>query len=365
MALMVVFGAGASFDSFAEVPPTSGFDNVNPVVHGALDIEWRLPLAQGLFSRQYGGIAVRYPHCQRLFPLLRRSTAIEQTLEEIVASTGDDPSVLRELMAMRYYLRDVIQISEIRWKRFTSGITNYSELLGVLRGWQLRRKGVIGLTTFNYDQLLDDAWAGVLHRATFPLEAHIEDPNWKLLKVHGSVNWLRRVENVEEVTPPNRRDLTPEETEHLRYIEALSSVHQLAWSQTYATTQELQTACNERANNAIWVPAIAMPTQRKTSFECPQAHLLALRKLIPQVTHILAIGWRGAEQHFLSLWQGPNKPVNLQRIQIVTGSEPDAQEVTRNFSGAGLTCSDVRIASSGFSAFLQSGRLKDFLDPDL
>jgi len=64
------------------------------------------------------------------------------------------------------------------------------------------------------------------------------------------------------------------------------------------------------------------------------------------------------------MWQGANAPINLQHIQIVSGSEVDAQEVKNNLLGVGLACDDTRLATSGFSAFLQNGLLEDFLDAE-
>ena len=48
-------------------------------------------------------------------------------------------------------------------------------------------------------------------------------------------------------------------------------------------------------------PAIALPLVQKTSFECPEDHLRTLREALPDVTKILIIGWRGTEEHFLTL----------------------------------------------------------------
>ena len=62
------------------------------------------------------------------------------------------------------------------------------------------------------------------------------------------------------------------------------------------------------------VAAIALPVETKNEFEFPEAHLKKLRSVIPEVTRILIIGWRGTEEHFLKLWPESGQP----RVNRVT-----------------------------------------------
>src|SRR2546422_9217433 len=55
-------------------------------------------------------------------------------------------------------------------------------------------------------------------------------------------------------------------------------------------------------------PAIALPVETKNEFEFPDAHLKKLRDVIPEVTRVLIIGWRGTEEHFLKLWLESGPP---------------------------------------------------------
>jgi hypothetical protein len=63
-------------------------------------------------------------------------------------------------------------------------------------------------------------------------------------------------------------------------------------------------------------PALAIPVIQKddTSFACPSHHLNTLKSVIPRVRKLLVIGWRGQEEHFLSLWEKSN----VERIVIVS-----------------------------------------------
>lgn len=47
------------------------------------------------------------------------------------------------------------------------------------------------------------------------------------------------------------------------------------------------------------VPALAVPVRTKIGPICPTSHLKMLDRDLEQVTHILIVGWRGQEQHFL------------------------------------------------------------------
>lgn len=193
----------------------------------------------------------------------------------------------------------------------------------------------------------------------------MENASWQLFQVHGSTVWLHNAEVGSTLTLPDHGFDREEEYVQTVYFAALNSVSQLSWTGTYQTAQEIGNGIGDHAEDTVlWVPAIAVPTQTKKGFECPQEHIDRLADFIPEVTHLLSIGWRGAEQHFLSMWQGANAPMNLHHIQIVSGSEVDAQEVKNNLLGVGLACEDTRLATSGFSAFLQNGLLEDFLDPE-
>jgi hypothetical protein len=59
-------------------------------------------------------------------------------------------------------------------------------------------------------------------------------------------------------------------------------------------------------------PAIAIPVLNKETYECPPAHVAALERLIPEVTKVVTIGWRGSEQHFQQMLR------RLRAIKLLT-----------------------------------------------
>src|SRR5436305_6396539 len=104
--LMVVFGAGASYDSDDQRPA--------PVPHSD-----RPPLANQLFNPEYGDIQEGYRELSGMFARIRAlgkgpGTAIAQRLQEL-ADAADDSVARHRLVTMRCYLRDVIIYATDRW----------------------------------------------------------------------------------------------------------------------------------------------------------------------------------------------------------------------------------------------------------
>jgi hypothetical protein len=77
-------------------------------------------------------------------------------------------------------------------------------------------------------------------------------------------------------------------------------------------------------------PALSIPLERKDEFNCPAEQVQLLEELLPKVTRILTIGWRGAEHRFMSMLRhGLN---DMPKLMIVSGSNEDALATAKNFS---------------------------------
>src|ERR1700737_2733041 len=148
---MVIFGAGASYDSAPDRPPATHVTYAH-----------RPPLASTLFAPTYGDWVHRYPQSQGLMPRLRAaSPSIEEELEKIREEAKTHPSLRRQLAAIRYYLQGVIQSTSINWYRATNGgLTNYVRLLQRVEAWRSAHNERVCLVTFNYDTLLERASTG-------------------------------------------------------------------------------------------------------------------------------------------------------------------------------------------------------------
>src|SRR5207237_1313467 len=150
------FGAGASYDSNPDSPPTSG--QIRPE---------RPPLSDELFADRFGYAVDRYRACRPLIHDLRRlpaRTSIEQELGRLTQPAeagGDNLRLRRQLMAIRYYLADVVLRSTSEWSAGFHGVTNYSILANRLDAWATATDERILWVDFNYDTLFEQGLADV------------------------------------------------------------------------------------------------------------------------------------------------------------------------------------------------------------
>jgi hypothetical protein len=191
--------------------------------------------------------------------------------------------------------------------------------------------------TFNYDTLIEDALG--IHGVKFDhLEAYINrDPRFALYKLHGSVDWARL-----HYVGANNRD-----SRH-QLIDKAGQLQEPQQGTGYRIWHSIDTDLRE--GGLVGLPAIAIPLQQKTTFECPQEHISHLAEQLPKVRKILAIGWRGMEQHFTSLLK-ERLGNAMQKLHVVSKGEGDATmkhlKIAAQLNRAECTCAD-----HGFSAFV-------------
>jgi hypothetical protein len=76
-------------------------------------------------------------------------------------------------------------------------------------------------------------------------------------------------------------------------------------------------------------PALSIPVENKDEFSCPVYHIAFLKDLLPRVTKVITIGWRGMEADFLELLRR-HLPQEDQKLMIVSGKMEGAQETQQN-----------------------------------
>lgn len=357
--LMVVFGAGASHDSLADYPPwAEKYQEFHELSMPYYELEQRRPpLAAQLFDKRFAGLFPRYRECLGLFPQLRRaarSRGIEQTLAELVEQSTDDFVIRQQVLALRFYLKDVITSIANPWLESTRGADNYAELLDHIDHWRRRTGQQVALVTFNYDALLDQALATMpyMPRGFSGMGDYISHDEYKLLKLHGSTDWLRLVEGLER-----KRD------------DSYEDVIMFARDHQIPTEADIVTATEAASMGKRWadVPAIAIPVQKKSTFEAPKAHLEMLAKCIDATTDVIVIGWRGMEAHFLELWHArtppeyaPSGPPHLKRVLIVDKGE-GSQVVETQLRTVSLMEASIESVTNGFTGLIRGDRLDTFL----
>src|ERR1700683_4757686 len=107
--LMVILGAGASYDSAQAYPVVSS--RGEPIGHAE---EWRPPLAKDLFLDRHhvlGYIVGKYPKLTHILPHLREPSngrSVEEMLESLQEEGKDSPESLREFASVRFYLCELL-----------------------------------------------------------------------------------------------------------------------------------------------------------------------------------------------------------------------------------------------------------------
>ena len=336
---MVVFGAGASYDSIPAYPPNE-----------FAQIDDRLPLANQLFENRH-----EFSHDMRSFteitpilPLLLPSKGgitIERELQRLQDEATEYPQRLKQLAAVRYYLHTMLWRCEERWiARAPGGATNQISLLDQIERWRKSDEQVY-LVTFNYDRMLERALSRVGINIQ-SLSDYIASDRYKLIKLHGSVNWGREVGGPSELRALGMWQL-------VRYL--IENADSLIITPNYRLVEQVPIHASDEG--AVF-PAIAIPVETKVDYECPDEHLEALRAAIPEVDKLLVIGWRAAEKPFLELLaENLRHPVNG---LVVAGNVNEALQTAARLMGAGVQ-GHFETTNGGFTELVVERQADDFL----
>jgi len=340
-----VFGAGASYDSNPYHPAGYGKHS------GWAFEENRLPLANELFSdrRMFNEMLARFPQCHPVIPHLLHGS-IEEKLQNFLDKGDKDEKRFQQLAAIRYYLHVMIWECERLWLDNTNHITNHITLLDILRQ---REKDGVCLVTFNYDRIIERALQTVgVQIADIP--DFIADKYYKLIKLHGSVDWAHVVSELDADRYPSDYEVAHE---------LISRAKALKFTDEYVMVRSIPMGIKDLTLRQGLFPAIAIPVLRKNEFECPSSHLDALKDMIPLVDRLLIIGWRATEEHFLKLLtSGLNNDRHSLRCMVVAESMKSAQLTIDNLNKAGIKA-DYEMNVVGFSAFVVSDEAETFINP--
>jgi hypothetical protein len=339
--LLVIFGAGASYDSIASLT------NIGNAVG-------RPPLARHLFTATYDGYVERHPVAGPLIAHLRElpdGTNLEAELDRI--QTEEVPRSFtrrRQVIALRYYLRDVLTVAA-KFEKEAPAQTNYHRLVDRLMRWQEGTGAPIALVSFNYDTMLERA-VSVVAGIPFPdLASYVANEKLRLFKPHGSVNWGRVIANDVSIT----KNRSPEDTE--------AAVLDLAGKSGLELTNEYsvaETSSNPTVGGRTLLPALTVPIQQKLDFECPPAHIDLLRQSLRELKWVLSIGWRAGEQNFLKLWR-ESEPYTQPRLISGNGRAESGEAVVNSLKVAGLRFSETNVTGS-FTQLLKDDTLKHLLE---
>jgi hypothetical protein len=363
--LLVVLGAGASYDSVPTYPPSAqeqlARENLTPLVGYMAD---RLPLADELFDfarrKEFAREASRLPQCQPILPYLENredGLTVERELQRLQDEATEYPKRYGQLAAIRYYLCSVIHSCEQSWhRRNVANTTNQKTLLDQIEQWR-KPDECVCLVTFNYDRMLEIALStvGVEIQA---LPDYISNNNYKLIKLHGSTNWAREVDTSKAVK------MNPSIANTLTGAQPWPTIHAIVdhaeiidVTQRYQLLSHSEHPTSTLGGSALF-PAIAIPIETKSDYECPNEHLEALLAFAPRVDKLLVVGWRGAEIHFLQTLAAEVQ----QDIQghVVAGSSDEANETIERLQQAGIK-GEYRAFGNGFTDFIRKREAEQLL----
>jgi hypothetical protein len=344
--LLVIFGAGASYDSVPRLPPhdpKTAYEQFRP------------PLANQLFEDRFGGIK-RSDHLPAIETRMLPPNSVEAELENLLLRAQGNPEIPKQLAAVRYYLQDVIAFCQRGWKQRIAnlgGATNYWSFIDEIEDWRQSVASVhdVFLVTFNYDTLLEDALgADSRFRMTFKNTGDYVSPtsHYKILKPHGSANWAYKLNTLpglrERISGSEVREAIIDRFAMLQIPQAIRIVNM-----------------SDFASNEWLIPALAIPVERsKTGFICPEDHMNAFSEFLPSAKKLVIVGWRAAEQTFLGMLTAGLSPDV--RTRIVSRDHASAGDIGNRLREAGLKGELKPVVVNGFTEFTKKKRLGEFLN---
>lgn len=342
--LMVVFGAGASYDAIPSFPPGTP-SRIN------YDSQFRMPLADHLFEDRDYFVRVQdeYKEYHPIVPLLRSridDKSVEQVLQGLLAEVDKYPQRRCQLAAIRYYLQTMIHNCEHMWWSMGRGVTNHVTLLDQIQRWRQNTNECVCFVTFNYDTLIERALRIIGINFDMPSD-YINNNFFKLIKLHGSITWGREVLCNWDIRGQSNTDIAHK---------VIQNIHGITINQTY---DKIDNYPPDPKYDVPRFPAIAIPVEVKNDFECPANHVAKLKEMIPQVDRILIIGWRATEKPFLQLLAADLKlPV---KGLVVAGSGHEALTTIANIKRANVK-GDFEPSRHAFTNFILTQAIDQFLN---
>ncbi|MBS4066513.1 MAG: hypothetical protein KGZ74_18270 [Chitinophagaceae bacterium] len=295
---MVIFGAGASFDS------------VYSYNYNLDEFKWRPPLGNEIFTtrKNFMGIFQNYPGVISLLSYLNAIDDIEDFFQKRYdfTQTYKPKEFIAELINIQFCLQHLFY--SISHENFDIGLSNYDILVNQALEYAIAKKEDVLFVTFNYDLLLEFALKKkyfTFQQRDLKINEYLSTPI-KIIKPHGSCNWFRRFnEN------PFREDY------NFRY-QIFNDKYDFEKIESMLDN-DIEVVNNPGIANAFYFPQLLIPFKSKDSFIMPKEQKDYLDNNLHRVSEILIVGWKGTEYNFLNLLKEKlyEKPV---KITCVNGS---------------------------------------------
>jgi hypothetical protein len=282
--LVVLTGAGASFDC------ASGLVRRRE--------EMRPPLVKDLFGPSFDEILLLYPFAQAAAAGIRRAIApgsksampLEQFLRERVRDAESSYAQRRYRQIPLYLQHVLLAVSATDGTGFTRDVDNYNALLNEA----LEYESVLFLT-LNYDTLLDDRLFSYSRLKS--IDSYVSDPRWALVKLHGSVNWGRRM------YVPHSPSLAEFDFSIANVNELIDQPPSLELISEIDLRLNSQLAVRRFDTEGVYYPALSVPLGAEDEIVCPESHVTAARERLGSANgiNLLVIGYSGLDKEVLRL----------------------------------------------------------------
>ena len=336
--LMIIAGAGASFDSDYERAPTTVAGGVE--IKGDAFYDLRIPLANDLFSSRFQAFRAKYPSVQPLASELNarpQGTSVEEYLGDYQKRAQKDPFVLSQLMAARFYIRDVIEARERNWYLDQNHNTNWMSLLSLLRS-RLSMVEDITIATTNYDRLIEYSLSKFPNGQYLDMLDYTREDRTNVLKLHGSVDWFKHDRLVHLGQDGN---ITPD-----WIIENAAKIEEGNEFFKPDTMKKKHPIEGRRL-----LPAIAIPVREKVDFMCPETAQLRFINRLQASTFLLVIGWRGEDKHITRLIREHGK--NIGHVTLVGRDTKGLHSLATHLGCDPTFKNAVNMCVDGFSGFVK------------
>lgn len=365
--LLVVVGAGASFDCLPDAP-LQIFDPLS----GDGGLTWnevRPPVTRDLVlgSGFHNKVLNRYPAAGGLADELRQRLAVnatsetlEQVLSEISARESHDPDTSIRMLALRYYLRDLFfACADYVSAPSLGGVTNYTRLVAQSNAWATANHGRVCFVNFNYDMLLDSACSA---GTRYAIGIEPQDPNgvFSLVRPHGSIAWEQRSGEGGSSYSSKRR-IAQTVLEDWRVPSVSPVIH------VDLTTPD--TSALYSVQPSIPVMALPLPAKSEETLVWPDEQRRFFESLAGQASKVVILGWRGVDEHFTPyLARAARQDCAL--LIVAGGDQEEARKETVRIEQRLVTVGGRHASSApsaerhitGFSTFMASGHYRNFLD---
>lgn len=335
--LCVITGAGASTDIAGSTASAS-----------LISSDWTPPVTCDLFQSRpsFDPILQSYPQANPLVHRIRTALRHGESLEVLLSKVyhSRNPREKKQLKYLTYFLRHLFQAISDNY--IQGGPSHYDRLVDEV----LRRDIEVLFLTLNYDLFLEKALESNEGVRFNGVEGYVpKDRQWRLVKLHGSVNWGRKL-----LKQPLH--LSDQLTSHIEPVIDELDLDRGLDDQIVVTLG----AALPIASNTLLYPAMVIPIEDKYEFVCPAEHACEAKEFLKTCPNFLVVGCSMKDKDVLDLL---SENVSDVTAILINGNTKDGCNETQSRMRAIPAFGHCdSIYAAGFNQLMTSGKLETFLD---